>query len=150
LERLPALPAGGKLQFRVTNQGRESVDFTLLFVDSAFGIVSVFPPGYGADNRLQPGKNWQSRAFRITAETVGREHAVLIAVEPGPTPVSFAFLAQPSLASARAAMEQTRGARSASPFENLLQSAAFGGATRGLGVDTAQPIVQTRSWGVKP
>jgi hypothetical protein len=53
---------------------------------------------------------------------------------------------------ARDAIARTRGGeRKPTPFEHLLQSAAFGGATRGLATgDGAQPVVQTRSWVVKP
>lgn len=150
LERLPTLPAGGKLQFRVTNNGRLPVDFTLLFVDSAFGITSIFPKSFAADNRLKAGGSWQSDAFPVTADTIGREHAVLIAVESGDTPISFAFLAQASLEAAHRVFERG-GARKPSPSEEFLQSAAFGGPTRGLAIDdSVEPVMQTRSWVVKP
>jgi hypothetical protein len=151
LARLATLEAGGKLQFRVTNRGHSPVDFTLLFVDSAFGIEPVFPRSFAADNQLKPGKDWQSPPLPITADkTTGRENVVLIATESTGAAVSFAFLAQPSLALARQAV-QRGGARKPSAFENLLQTAGFGGATRGLGVGAGvQPVIQTRGWVVKP
>lgn len=153
IDRLPELNANGKVAFRLTNRGSEPVDFTLLYVDSAFGISAVFPKNYAADNRLQPGKSYQTRLMTVTADTLGREHLVLIAVPASGAPKSFAFLAQPNLASAQAELHQTRGADSDSQFARFLQQTAFGqGGTRGIDMADEEnlPIIQTRSWMVSP
>jgi len=151
-DRPTTFSAGGKLQFRLTNHSHEAADFTLLFVDSAFGIESIFPRQYGSDNRLPAGKSWETKPMTVTAETLGREHVVLIAVPAGKLPVNFAFLAQPNLAAAQAAGQQTRGGP-ATPFENFLQFAAFqAGSVRGMDISSGQtsPAVLVRSWVVQP
>lgn len=151
-DRPPTFAAGGQLQFRLTNLSRRPADFTLLFVDSAFGIEPVFPRQYGADNRLPPGKSWESNPIKVTAETIGREHVVLIAVPAANVPASFAFLAQPNLAAAQAAGQRARG-ESSSPFEAFLEFAAFqAGDVRGVDIASGQgsAVVLSQSWVVRP
>lgn len=150
IDRLPTLVPGGTVTIRVTNTGRESVDFTLLFVDSQYGIVSVFPRKYAnVDNRLTSGKCIETKALQVTDGTVGREHLVLIAVPSDRERINFAFLAQPNLARADAERSQIRGNRLTSSFEKLLETAAWGGDTRSLGQSVKTPAVQTRSWVVE-
>jgi hypothetical protein len=147
------LAAGGKLQIRLTNRGRVPVDFNLLFVDSQFGIQPIFPPPFAADNRLPPGKLFETRPMTVTAETVGREHIVLIAVPAGRAPANFASLAQPTLTLARRQQAQQRGGGPPEAFQEFLEFVAYrSGNTRGMdtGSATGPPVVEVRSWIVEP
>ncbi len=114
------------------------------------GVPPLFPWTYGADNRLMADTPMKTASFSIsTQDTTGREHVVLIAVPAKGPPTNFTFLAQPTLAQARGIAAKTRGGEP-SPFEKLLESAAFGhGGTRGIGVATEPPVMETRSWVVR-
>lgn len=146
-DRPERLKVGTTLTIKVENMSPEAFDFTILFVDANFGIEPVFPRGFASDNRLLPGKSWQSRGLRVTGNTVGREQIVMIAVPNARAPVNFAFLAQPTLATA----ERVRGAGQGSPFETLLLSAGYtGDASRGLGIDDTPATMGIRGWVVQP
>lgn len=122
------LAVGDIVAFRVTNPGRYTVDVTLLFIDSAYGIYAVFPePGTLDDNRLGPGKTMCTPRIEVTGDTCGPEQLVAIAVRAEKVRQNFSCLEQPSL-------ERVRGAESlSSPLGQLLQTALYGsGETRGL------------------
>jgi len=143
--------AGGKIQIKVHNRGRDPVDFNLLFVDSLFGIQSIFPRSYASDNRLASGKSYETKPMSVTANTVGRENIVLIAVPAAGAPSNLTFLAQPTLELAQKETGQRRGGGAAPPFEQFLEFVAYrAGSTRGLSIGAAKPVVQVRSWIVEP
>jgi hypothetical protein len=126
------LTVGDLVAFRLTNPTTQTIDASLLFIDSSYGIQAVIPsPGTATDNRLRPGQSIQSETLRITSETLGPEQVVAIAVETpvmGPAVDFASFLTQPSL-------ERTRGRAgdaANSPLGQLLQNAVFGvGTVRG-------------------
>jgi len=115
----------------VTNPGKLAVDVTLLFVDSGYGISSLFPPaGTSGDNRLPPGQSLVTPLVHVTADTVGAEQVVAIAVRAGREPVDFTCLEQLTLERARGSGGDTA---LTTPIGQLLQTAVYGqGNTRGL------------------
>lgn len=125
------LSAGDGIAFRVTNPGKLAVDVTLLFVDSGYGISSLFPPaGTSGDNRLPPGQSLVTPLVHVTADTVGAEQVVAIAVRAGREPVDFTCLEQLTLERARGSGGDTA---LTTPIGQLLQTAVYGqGNTRGL------------------
>lgn len=91
----PSFKAGDKIFFLLENKHTRSVDASLLFLDSAFGIASIFPYQQGEVNRIEPqGK--QEIVLELTADTVGVERliAVLAEAQPHATMQDFSFLAQ--------------------------------------------------------
>jgi hypothetical protein len=154
---VPHGPDGRRLQadqwiaFRVHNLGRLAADVTLLFVDSGYGIHAVFPPpGTAGDNRLEAGKSLTTPRVKVTADTVGAEQVVAIAVRAGRDRGDFTCLEQPTLERARG----TAGAVQTldSPFGRLIQSAMYGsGTTRGLAVGEVQAYaVRLLPWVTDP
>ena len=143
--------AGDWVAFRVGNRGSAAADVTLLFIDSGYGISCLFPAaGIVGDNRLAPGKDLTTQRVQVTADTIGAEQLVLIAVRAGRDPVDFSCLEQPTLAKARAAH---RGASAmGSPLGRLLESAVYGsGKARGLGAgDLGDFTVRLLPWVTLP
>lgn len=124
------LRSGDTIAFRLANPSDHPIDVTLMFVDSGYGIQAIFPePGTVEDNRLFPGQERITPKVTVTADTVGAEQVVAIAVKASRERVDFSCLQQEAL-------EQTRGTRALgeSPLGNLLVEAMFGegGGTRGL------------------
>lgn len=124
------LRSGDTIAFRVANPSAHPIDVTLLFIDSSYGIQALFPePGTVDDNRLMPGQERITPKVTVTADTVGAEQLVAIAVKASAARVDFSCLQQE-------AMDRTRGARALneSPLGKLLVDAMFdeGGGTRGL------------------
>lgn len=121
--------SGEQVGFTITNRTGDFVDVTILYVDSRFGITSIFP-GRGENNRIEPGAILRAGAggldpIEIDDSTTGIEHLLIIATASSARGERFdySYLAQPRLAATRAA-----GARDgvASPLEEMLQDAAFG------------------------
>ena len=143
--------AGDWVAFRVSNRGSAAADVTLLFIDSGYGISCLFPAaGIVGDNRLAPGKDLTTPRVQVTADTIGAEQLVMIAVRAGRDPVDFSCLEQATLAKARAAH---RGASAmGSPLGRLLESAVYGsGKTRGLGAgDLGAFTVRLLPWVTLP
>jgi hypothetical protein len=137
---MPELKEGDKLQFVVKNNDpQRSVDFTLLFIDSRYGIEPIYPRRFADFNRLQPSQSLV-RTADVTANTVGVEQILLIAVPARqPQPIDFSYLAQPNLK-----MPEVRGGQAnVLPLDRLLESAAqLQGTTRGL--SSGGPIDQFR------
>jgi hypothetical protein len=144
-----------QIGFRVRNLGLEPVDVTLLLVDGAYGIQPIYPRSVTVDNRLAPGGKPLQIRGRVTADTVGLEHLVVIAVQAREMEeyANFCFLAQPGLEGAR----KVRGGGGARDLDSavgrLFQRALYGrGATRGgLEAGTFEEIAFClRSWRVLP
>ncbi|MCM2373463.1 caspase family protein [Aporhodopirellula aestuarii] len=95
----PRVAAGTIVGFEIQNQSRVTLDASLFFVDSHFGIESVFPVEGMADNRILPAGRFRTRRYRVNTQTTGLEHAVAIAVRgrPAQQPTTFPFLSQPSV-----------------------------------------------------
>lgn len=121
--------SGDKVEVELKNRGKQDLDVTLLYVDSAYGIDPLYPD-LGESNRLAPDDR-ASIPLQVNAETIGIENLVAIAVRGKGQPVDFSILSQPSLELAR-----TRGSGNGvfeTPLGNLMKSAMFGGdGTRGV------------------
>jgi hypothetical protein len=150
-----AFHPGDWIAFRITNVGRGPVDFTLLYIDSQFGITPIYPTRSGGVNRLEGSSNpearpFQTRAYRVTEKTFGHEHLVAIAV-PSTSPdeqADFSFLAQSEIQSRSADPGAARSFDS--PIGRLLRHAMFAdGKQRGLDDhEAAQQDAQLLSWDV--
>ena len=139
----------------MTNRGRESIDVTLLFIDSRFGVDPGFPrPGTSADNRVRPGGSLLVEATVNAEKTIGTEHMVVIAVRADGLPVDLACLVEPSLEDAKRSTAlrgngQAAGLRS--PLGDLLTGAMYAGTTRGLDLNVVnRHDLRLVSWTVKP
>lgn len=124
--------AGDVVEFRVRNRSAVTVDVTLLFLDSGYGITAYFPrSGEVDDNRVRPGAEIRTPLARITSQTTGREHMLLIAVKAGGAPVDFGCLMQPMLDKVRSS-ETGVGLSFDSPLGQILKSTYYGvSSTRG-------------------
>lgn len=152
-----ALRPGDWIAFRVTNVGRGPVDFTLLFVDSHFGIAPIYPTRFGVSNRLEGSGNpqarpFQTRAYRVNGNTLGHEHLVAIAV-PSTSPdehVDFTFLAQSEVGAQQRSADPNAARSFDSPIGRLLRHAMFAdGGKRGLDDhEASQHDAQLLSWDV--
>jgi hypothetical protein len=152
-----ALRPGDWIAFRVTNLGSGPVDFTLLFVDSHFGITPIFPTRFGVSNRLEGSGNpqarpFQTKAYRVNDKTLGHEHLVAIAV-PSTSPdehADFTFLAQSEVGAQQRSADPNAARSFDSPFGRLMRNAMFAdGGKRGLDDHEAtQHDAQLLSWDV--
>ncbi len=118
---------GQHVQVEMHNTAGHSIDVTLLYVDSGFGITCLYP-AIGEINRIAAAEK-QIIELDITATTTGIESLLAIAVKADLQPVDFSILAQPSL-------PLTRDGGSAlleSPLGRLCRTAMYGrGKVRGI------------------
>lgn len=139
---------GDRVGFRVKNTGSEPQDVTMLLIDSGYGIHVLYPTP-GAANRLFPD-NQYVKSGKITANTTGQEHLVVIAMTAKPVdePVNFSFLAQPTIERSRA----VGGENMNSPLGKIFQNALYGeGNTRGFASDEIDNyVVQAITWTTVP
>jgi hypothetical protein len=87
--------AGDKVTIEMSNNTARSIDASLLFIDSAQNIQTVFPYQQGEINRIEPqGKH--EIDLDITSETLGVEKLVAILAEAQPHSMmqDFSFLAE--------------------------------------------------------
>jgi hypothetical protein len=118
---------GDTAEYRVRNTGKVAVDVTVLYINSRFGIVPLFPES--EDNRVEAGKEITIPPVDVDRETAGLERVVVLAVRAEDRErVDFTGLASPTIegvrevAKKRAGME--RGLRT--PLGRLLQKAMLG------------------------
>ena len=124
---------------------------TLLFVDSGYGIHALFPlKGAQGDNRLAGGASFTTPRVQVTADTVGVEQVVVIAVCSPRDRVDFSCLEQSTLQRVRSMPESATAMES--PLGRLLQGAMYGSdATRGLAaVQLDDFAVRLLSWVTVP
>jgi hypothetical protein len=106
LKRNRKLVDGEQVALQVTNSGSGSIDFSVLFIDSTFGITPLFPPpGIVADNRLQPGQSYSVGPMEVESSTLGLEHLLVIATRAEGQPPDFSWLAQSSVEVAKRGLE---------------------------------------------
>jgi hypothetical protein len=140
--------------FVVRNPARVSLDVTLLYVDSDYGITTLFPSKkLGEDNRLRPGESVTIRT-NVNAKTVGLEHLVVVGVRGKGQRVDLSSLDQPSLEKARKD-EKTRGVQEGldSPLGKLLRQALYseGDIARTMTrEDLEDYTIRLLSWRVEP
>ena len=141
------LANGDIVALQVKNTGKERIDFSVLFVDSRFGITPLFPqPGTVADNRLNPGTSLKVGPMRVQDDSLGVEHIVVVATLAKGQPVDLSWLAQDSIEQAKTA---TRGAAGFQhPIGKLMQDVLFSsGKVRGMKmVETDEVRFQVLSW----
>jgi hypothetical protein len=141
------LHAGEWIGLRVSNKSKEPIDINLLVIDGSYGISAIYPKGRDVLNRIRPGNKIQVRT-RMTGDTPGLEHLVVIAVKPRQLDqyANFTFLAQPSI-------ERVRGFGSLdSPLGRLLQTAVYAqGKTRGMSTESIDDhAFELLSWQYSP
>lgn len=144
------------LRVSVFNDSGAPVDVTILYVDSAFGIVSYFPTAAqndrgGFNNRLVPEGAPAVCEFTIDATTtVGLEDVLIVATlaQRESTPQNFVFLEQKGLPRGKNDPRSALG----SPLGQLLATAAFGSSDRGgsAAPDIAKYALHRLSWTVLP
>lgn len=145
---------GDLVAFRVTNRSRNvRVFVTLLFVNSRYGIESLYPGEGEITGRLEPGKSFRTDKLKVATDTSGLEHVVAIAIKATGGPVDFTALCQPTIERARA-VSATRGEGDAlkSPLGQLFQNALYAqGTTRGFDrVDLQDFALRLFSWQTMP
>jgi hypothetical protein len=144
------LSVGDAIHIRVKNCGLVPVDVTLLFVDSSYGIEAFDLIRHSRpDNRLKPGEEDRTIAFRVTPSTVGLEHLVAIAVRArGEIPTDFSWLRQTTadIGRVRSGVQEDGGDPN-SPLGPLLQGMYAAGQTRGLEPErTKEAVIKVLSW----
>ena len=126
-----------KVRLHLKNTGKTTVDVTVLYLNSGYGIDGLFPDKKEGDyNRLASGES-KSIGFRARSKkSAGQEHLLIIAVKASGEVVDFIGLSQPSLEQFRDVTP--RGERSKpSPLQALLLKGAYAdGNTRGLTRET--------------
>lgn len=147
------LVPGEYVGWRITNRSSFDVAVSLLYIDAGYGIKAIYPrPGSGIDNMLtRNGGSHTTRPAKITANPLGNEHIVLVAVprKAGSQSPDFSFLEQPTLPRARGGGDDNPAIDS--PLGKLLQRAMYGsGKTRGMDTgDAAQADLMLQSWTIK-
>jgi hypothetical protein len=101
-EQVPALRADDIVDITLTNAGRSPLDLTVLYLDSTYGISTLYPES-GASNRLAgnsaDGTAQAQLQLRMNDDTLGLERVMIIAVETTELGerADFSFLAQPAV-----------------------------------------------------
>ncbi len=130
--RITEFREGEKIRFRLKNHSSTAVDVTLLFIDSQYGVTAMYPLS-GQSNRISTGGLLSGVEFSVTADTLGVEHMLVIAVkaQPGTAHSDFSYLEQERLQKTKETAK-TRGIGASNVYA-LIKRAGFGGvATRGL------------------
>lgn len=89
---------GDQVTLKFANAGDTPLDLHVLYVDSQFGITSLFPADSDPTNRIDAGRSLSIDDLRIDASTVGQEHLVVIALRGEGETLDLSALAQPRLA----------------------------------------------------
>ena len=150
------LREGDAIRLEIRNGASSPVDLTVLFVDSRYGITTLFPTG-GRTNRISAKANVNHIGGNVTSDTLGLEGMIVIAskADTGSPVADFSFLSQQKL-------KQTKNVRSLSgasrkPYgqtdaiEDLFASAAFGRrclAEPGQGLRVLSRVLKTGTYAV--
>ena len=145
------LQAGELIALEIENPTRFEIDFSVMFVDSGYGITSLFPDvDTVVDNRLPAGESFVLGPLEVEDSSFGLEHLIVIGVKSAGQPVDFSWLAQDSLEQVRSiARTHARLDHSLkSPLSRLLQSALFAeGTTRGVRMKSVSNVsMRVVSW----
>jgi hypothetical protein len=128
------VPVGTYNFLRIENRESVAVDVTLLYVDSQYGITAIFPEA-GEQNRIPPKTSRSIGPGKVTSDTMGLEHIILLAApsHAEQLPADFSFLGQPALQEVVVRGLPPKDARSRggsqSALEQLLATALEGGGT---------------------
>lgn len=124
-----SLKAGDEIAFKIKNRSAASIDVTLLLIDDAFAIASVFPePGTIDDNRIPGGATFTTPRLIVTAERPVMEQLVTLAVRSTKQRHDFTCLEQSALGTARG------GDAMDSPLGQLLKSNLYGDGSQHRGL----------------
>lgn len=142
-----------RIGMAVKNPNRFSIDLTILYVDSGFGIESYFPDSSrGENNRIRPNETLIVPSFELDGDkTFGLENLVIIAIKASSKePVDFSFMAQPTLELAKDKRDKKMGAQS--PLELLFETSLYGaGTTRAIKRGAVEDFsLQTVPWHLSP
>ncbi|MEW8347342.1 MAG: caspase family protein [Candidatus Thiodiazotropha taylori] len=141
---LSSLKPGDHIRFVASNKGRKPVDITVLFINSEYGIETVYPLA-GELGRINPGSTGELFRGKINETTKGIESFIVIAVEAsiGHPVMTFSYLAQESLPASRSG--------TLSDLERLFNTAGFGNsATRGrIGTIGRRAVITSYRWQVE-
>ena len=119
---------GDWLGLRVTNNSDSSVDVSVLFVDSNYGIQSIYPQqedGALENNWLPSGKSEVVVKGDFDANSLGREYFVVLGVTAGPSRIEFSSLAQPPIGVAARSNAGPSKQLAKSPLGRILQTALY-------------------------
>jgi hypothetical protein len=140
---------GDRISFRVLNQGDHSVDVTILFIDSGYGVNPYLPaPNEVLNNRISPTKPLKGLRKRLGTATLGKERIVVLVTQAKGEPRDFTIFVQPTLERARS-VDVTRGETTlATPLGQVLSRALYRmEGTRSLGDDDIEAITgRVLSW----
>jgi hypothetical protein len=147
------LADGSQVLLEIENTGTESVDFSVLFIDSKFGITSLFPaPGVVADNRIEPGQTYPVGPMQVESTTLGLEHLLVIATRADGQPIDFSWLSQNALEAAQRSTITGSGGESGNSLNALLQDTLFSKqSVRGMKMaDAESTCMRVISWQTVP
>jgi hypothetical protein len=119
--QVPTLQDRDQISIRIDNRHTQAVDVTILFIDSQYGITSIFPQS-GESNRVVANGQLVPGKVEVNVDTVGRESLLVIVseAEPGAAPADFSFLQG-------ARLPVTRGAGSAGvgDLQGIMENLGF-------------------------
>ncbi len=144
------LQPGQWLGWQITNHSRFTVDVTLLFVDSEYGITAAFPrAGSGVDNSIPAGGHIIAGQAVTTPTTFNLDQMVVIAVKSTGQAIDFSVLEQSNIAAVRNTLRGAGDPTMDSPLGELFQNALYGtGGTRGLSMKLSTHKLDLMSWRV--
>jgi hypothetical protein len=120
------LRSGDQIAFKITNiSARTQAYVTLLFIDSGFGVASLYPGEGEIVEKLAPGRSLQTDKLKVNSKTVGKEQLVAIAVKATGLPTDFSWLSQETLERARGVALARGPEQPKSNLANLLEQALF-------------------------
>lgn len=125
------LAEGDTLRLEIANNSRSPVDLTILFVDSRFGITTLFPTR-GRTNRIAAKGHINNIGGKITQDTLGLEGMIVIAskASAGSPVADFSFLSQQKLSRTKNVRSLGASRTQVDPqlatIQALFSAAAFG------------------------
>jgi hypothetical protein len=157
---LPELRQCDEVDIQIRNVSDAPIDVTVLYIDSAYGVTSLYPKDMDEGNRIVPNgvKRLPIEIRTLDAKgrttTTGTERAIFLAVRArtGYQMQSFRFLEQPSLPVAKSDALQRRGLEAGSLTE-LLEQAVYEptrGAPTVLQNQIADSAISVVDWTILP
>jgi hypothetical protein len=157
---LPELRQCDEVDIQIRNVSDAPIDVTVLYIDSAYGVTSLYPKDVDEGNRIVPNgvKRLPIEIRTLDAKnrttTTGTERAIFLAVRArtGYPMQSFRFLEQPSLPVAKSDALQRRGLEAGSLTE-LLEQAVYEptrGAPTVLQNQIADSAISVVDWTILP
>ncbi len=131
------------VRFKANNDYPVGIDVTVLFIDSRYGIHSLYPYEGGQTGRLVPDEIIEPLVLEADVNTKGTEYLLVIAVKADDAAQrsDYSFLAQPTLSTTTRSRGEQTGNESLASISELLTRAAFADQiqTRGFSVKAPKP-----------